>query len=335
MAQKGIFTQPTVDLELILLNLLNPPVLFFFLGLAAVILKSDLEIPQPIPRFLSLYLLFAIGIEGGVRLRESGLNTQVVLVLGASLAMATLVPLYVFPLLRRKLDTPNAAAIAATYGSISAVTFLTGVSFLERTGQTYSGYIVASMALMESPAIIVAVMLARHRESARQGARTISLPELLRDAFLNGSVFLLIGSLVIGALGGSAAEQAVGPFTHDIFRGMLAFFLLDMGIVAGKRIGNLREEGRHLIIFALVVPVVNALVGIGIAWLIGTGPGDALLFALLCGSASYIAVPAAMRLAIPQANPSLYVPMALGLTFPFNIVLGIPLYSALIAVIWR
>lgn len=324
-----------MDFELIYLNLLSPPVLFFFLGLAAVILKSDLEIPQPIPRFLSLYLLFSIGIEGGVRLRESGLTSEVVLVLGASLVMATLVPLYAFPLLRRRLTVANAAAIAATYGSISAVTFLTGVAFLERTGQTYSGYIVASMALMESPAIIVAVMLARHLGENRKSGHRIPPSELLRDAFLNGSVFLLVGSLVIGVLGGSAAEHAMGPFTRDIFRGMLAFFLLDMGIIAGNRIADLRAEGPYLIGFAIVFPVFNALLGIGIAWLIGTGPGDALLFALLCGSASYIAVPAAMRLAIPQANPSLYVPMALALTFPFNIVLGIPLYSALIDMIWR
>jgi len=324
-----------VDLELIVLNLLNPPVLFFFLGLAAVLLKSDLEIPQPIPRFLSLYLLFSIGIEGGMRLRESGLNTEVVLVLGASLGMASLVPLYGFPILRRKLDAPNAAAIAATYGSISAVTFLTGVAFLERTGQTYSGYIVASMALMESPAIIVAVMLARRAQAQGDKARRMPFAELGRDAFLNGSVFLLIGSLIIGILGGPGAEHGMTPFTRDIFRGMLAFFLLDMGIVAGKRIANLKAEGRFLIIFSIAFPMVNALVGIGIARLIGTGPGDALLFTLLCGSASYIAVPAAMRLAVPQANPSLYVPMALGLTFPFNIVLGIPLYSGLIDLIWR
>jgi hypothetical protein len=324
-----------VDLALILLNLLNPPVLFFFLGLAAVLLKSDLEIPQPIPRFLSLYLLFSIGIEGGVRLRESGLNAEAATVLGASVLMAALVPLLAFPLLRRKLDVPNAAAIAATYGSISAVTFLTGVAFLERTGQSYSGHLVASMALMESPAIMVAVMLARRARARESTRRRIPLGELAREAFLNGSVFLLIGSLVIGTLGGASAERAIGPFTRDIFRGMLAFFLLDMGIVAGKRIANLKDEGSFLIIFAIVFPVLNALAGVGIAWLIGTGPGDALLFALLCGSASYIAVPAAMRLAVPEANPSLYVPMALAVTFPLNIVLGIPLYSALIDVIWR
>ena len=324
-----------MDLDLILLNLLNPPVLFFFLGLAAVVVKSDLEIPPPIPRFLSLYLLFSIGIEGGLRLRESGLTTEVVLVLGTALVVAAAVPLYAFPLLRRKLDAANAAAIAATYGSISAVTFLTGVAFLERTGETYSGYIVAAMALMESPAIIVSVMLARRAHGRPDLLRRIPLGELLRDAFLNGSVFLLLGSLVIGVLGGSAAESALAPFTREIFRGMLAFFLLDMGIVAGKRIDDLKKEGRFLIIFAVAFPIFNALVGLGLAWLIGTSPGDALLFSLLCGSASYIAVPAAMRLAIPQANPSLYVPMALALTFPFNIVLGIPLYSALIDMIWR
>jgi uncharacterized protein len=321
-----------VNLSTLFQNFLNPPILFFFLGITAVLLHSDLDIPQPVPKFLSLYLLLSIGYEGGAHLRESGLTSGVVLVLAIAILMATIVPLYCYPLLRRRLDAPNAGAIAATYGSISAVTFITASAFLQRVGLSSSGHMVAAMALMESPAMVVGVLLvrkARHGEGA-----TVKWGTFLRDALLNGSVFLLMGSLVIGAAAGESGWAAVKPFTKEIFKGMLAFFLLDMGILAAKRLNDLRSHGTFLVGFALGIPILNAALGMAVGALIGLSEGDALLFTMLCGSASYIAVPAAMRLAVPEANPSLYVPMSLAITFPFNIIIGIPLYASIIHMLW-
>ena len=321
-----------MDLSTILQNFLNPQILFFFLGVSAVLVRSDLDIPQPIPKFLSLYLLLSIGYEGGAQLQKSGLTGDVVLVLGAALVMASVTPLYAYAILRRRLDPPNAGAIAATYGSISAVTYITAAAFLQRLDIPSSGYMVAAMALMESPAMIVGVFLVRHAQ--RGSGSPQNWAPFLRDALLNGSVFLLMGSLVIGALAGDAGYASVRPFTKEIFKGMLAFFLLDMGILAAKRLSDLRSHGAYLVGFALVLPVVNGALGIAIAALIGLGQGDALLFTILCGSASYIAVPAAMRLAVPEANPSLYVPMSLAITFPFNIIVGIPMYASIIHALW-
>jgi hypothetical protein len=321
-----------MDLSSVLQNLLNPQILFFFLGVFSVLLRSDLDIPQPIPKFLSLYLLLSIGYEGGAHLHQSGLTGHVVMVLGAALLMAAVTPLYAYAILRRKLDPPNAGAIAATYGSISAVTYITAVSFLHRLEIPSSGYMVAAMALMESPAMIVGVFLVRQAQRSRGGPQ--SWGPFLRDALLNGSVFLLIGSLLIGALAGDAGYESVKPFTKEIFKGMLAFFLLDMGILAAKRLSDLRSHGAFLVGFAIVIPIVNGVLGMGVSWLLGLGQGDALLFTILCGSASYIAVPAAMRLAVPEANPSLYVPMSLAVTFPFNIVVGIPMYASIIHALW-
>ena len=322
-----------MDFNLLTSNFLNPPILFFFLGLAAVFVKSDLEIPAPIPKILSLYLLFAIGFKGGVGLAASGLQTQIVVVLAAAVLMATVVPLYAFFVLRRKLPVADSAAIAATYGSISAVTFITAAALLEKLGIAYGGYMVAAMALMESPAIIVAVLLYRLRSVDKNGA-SFSWKELWRDAFFNGSVFLIMGSLVIGALSGDAGAKVLKPFTNDIFVGVLCFFLLDMGIVAAKRLGDLRRAGAFLTAFAILLPLVNAALAIPLAYVIGLSEGDAFMFTILCASASYIAVPAAMRLSIPEANPSLYVPMSLAITFPFNIIAGMPLYLAIINRIW-
>ena len=323
-----------MDANLVVYNLLNPPILFFFLGMLAVFVKSDLEIPQPLPKFFSLYLLFAIGFRGGVELHNSGVNFEVGLSLFAAILMASLVPVYAFFILRLKLDLHDAAAIAATYGSISAVTFITASSFLQRLGLDFGGHLVAAMALMESPAIIIGVLL--YRFFATDGSNgDFSWPELFRDAFFNGSVLLIMGSLLIGVLTGETGGQALKPFSEDIFKGMLAFFLLDMGLVAAKRIRDLRKAGAFLTAFAILIPVVNAMAGILLAKLLGMPRGDALMFSVLCASASYIAVPAAMRLAIPEANPSLYVPMALAITFPFNIIVGLPLYLYIINWMWR
>ncbi len=339
-----------MDSSLILSNVLNPPVLFFFIGLIAVFAKSDLEIPQPIPKLFSLYLLFAIGFKGGHELHESGLTTEVASALIAAVVVAAVVPIYSFFILRLKLDVYNAAAIAATYGSISAVTFVTAGSFLERVGVDYGGYMVAALALMESPAIIVGLLLVRvfvsraesnsieagnHETGSNETEKAdFNWGEVLRESFLNGSVFLLIGSLLVGLVTSQKGWDNLQPFTGDMFYGILTFFLLDMGLVAARRMQDLRKGGSFLISFAVFMPVFNALVGIGIAGLLRLAPGDALLFAVLCASASYIAVPAAMRMTVPEANPSLYISMALAITFPFNIIIGIPIYFQIIQRFW-
>lgn len=327
-----------MDFSVALDNFLSPPILFFFLGLLAVLVRSDLEIPQPITKFLSLYLMLAIGFRGGVELGHSDPGASIALTLAAAIAMAALVPVYCFWILRRRLDVYNAAAIAATYGSISAVTFVTATAFLDRAGIPYGGYMVAAMALMESPAIVVAVILAR-LSLRRSGGPAVDAGEtdpnggwghLLRDAFFNSSVFLILGSLLVGLITGERGQAALAPFTNGLFSGILCFFLLDMGIVAARRLKDLRASGGFLLGFALLVPLLNGLLGVALAQLLGLGTGDALLFTILCASASYIAVPAAMRLALPEANPGLSLPLALAVTFPLNITLGLPLYLALI-----
>jgi hypothetical protein len=322
-----------MDVSLILSNILNPPVLFFFLGMTAIFVKSDLEIPPPIPKLFSLYLLFAIGFKGGVELAKSGVDLEVGLTMLAAIVMACAVPVYTFFILRLKLDPYNAAAIAATYGSISAVTFITASSFLQQLGIDFDGYMVAALALMESPAIIVGLILV-NLTAERDGDREFAWSEVLQEAFLNGSVFLLVGSLLIGLLTGEHGWQILSPFTQDMFYGVLTFFLLDMGLVAAKRIKDLEKTGAFLISFAILIPIMNAAIGLLIARLINMPPGDALLFSVLCASASYIAVPAAMRLTVPEANPSLYISSALAVTFPFNIIVGIPLYLYGINLLW-
>ncbi|MFB2878523.1 sodium-dependent bicarbonate transport family permease [Floridanema aerugineum] len=322
-----------MDSSLILSNILNPPVLFFFLGMLAVFVKSDLEIPQPLPKLFSLYLLLAIGFKGGYEIDESGINPEIALTLIAAILMACGIPIYSFFILRTKLDSYNAAAIAATYGSISAVTFITASSFLTQLGITFGGHMVAALALMESPAIIVGLILVR-MFSKKDSDGKFAWGEVLREAFLNSSVFLLVGSLIIGILTGPKGWEKLEPFTQHIFYGVLSFFLLDMGLVAAKRIKDLSKTGSFLIGFGVFLPVFNAILGILIGKLLGISQGNALLFAVLCASASYIAVPAAMRMTVPQANPSLYVSMALAITFPFNIIVGIPLYMEMIKRLW-
>jgi hypothetical protein len=314
-----------MEFSLILSNILNPPVLFFFVGMAAIWLKSDLEIPQPLPKMFSLYLLFAIGFKGGHEIVKSGLSWDIGITLLAAIAMACLVPIYSFFILRLKLDIYNAAAIAATYGSISAVTFITASALLTKLELGFGGHMVAALALMESPAIVVGIFLVR-----------LSVPwtEVLREACLNGSVFLLVSSLIIGLLTGENGWGKIKPFSDDLFYGILCFFLLDMGLIAARRINDLKQAGPFVIGFSLLMPVLNAVIGIGLAKLLGMSVGNALLFTVLCASASYIAVPAAMRMSVPEANPSLYISMALALTFPFNIIIGIPIYLQVIQRLW-
>jgi hypothetical protein len=321
-----------VDPRLLLDSLLTPPILFFALGVFAAVVGSDLEVPQPIAKFLSLYLLFAIGMHGGHALHESGFTWVVLAALAASMVMAVVVPFVAFFVLRLRLGVHDAAAVAATYGSISAVTFVTAGTFLATLGVPWGGHMVAAMALMESPAIVIGVVL--HRWFGGAGGERLDVGELLRETAFNGSVVLILGSLVIGFVTGSKGWAAVGPFADGIFKGMLSFFLLDLGLLAARRLGDLRSAGAFLPAFAIVTPLVSAGLAIALGRAIGLAAGDAIMFAVLCASASYIAVPAAMRLAIPKAIPSLYVAMALALTFPFNILVGIPLYTFVVRAWW-
>lgn len=326
-----------MDINTILDNFMHPPVLFFFLGLFAVAVKSDLEIPPQIGKFLSIYLLFDIGIKGGEELFHSGFTSTVATVMFVCVLASFLIPFIVYPILKRKLNIYNAGAIAATYGSISAVTFATATAFLEVQNIKFGGYMVAGMAMMESPAIVAGLLLIRNKTKKDNSTDEYSnsWKETLHEAVFNGSVLLLIGSLVIGLLSGTAGEEELRPFVSDIFKGMLSLYMLDMGLIAGRRMGELKKSGTFLTLFGLLYPPIAGLIGILVAWLIGLAPGDALLLTILFGSASYIAVPAAMRMSVPQANMSLVLPMALGITFTFNITLGIPLYYSIIQAIWN
>ena len=313
-----------MDLSLIH-NLIDPAILFFFFGLFAAGIRSNLEIPAPIAKFFSLYLLVAIGFKGGVALSASGFTTTALLGIGAALLMAVLVPAYSFLILRNRTNPYNAAAVAATYGSISAVTFIAAQQYL-----------------------IMAVLLAtlvRKKEAQAQlspsvGAAAVkpnqafSLKEVLHEAFTDGAHLLLIGSLLIGYITGDTGKQMMAPFTAEIFKGILAFFLLEMGLLVARQLRESRNLGSFLVSFALIMPMVNATIAIGLAHMLGMSQGDALLLAVLAASGSYIVVPAICRYAIPEAKPGVYFSMSLAFTFPFNIVIGIPLYYAAINMIW-
>ncbi|MFT6288057.1 MAG: hypothetical protein ACJAYC_002020 [Halieaceae bacterium] len=321
-------------------NLSSPPLLFFFLGVLAVVVRSDLDIPGQIAKFMSLYLLFAIGFKGGVALAESDLDSTVWLSLGAAVLLSAAIPVYSFLILRRRLSVADAAATAATYGSVSAVTFITATSYLTQQGEPWNGYMVAAMALMESPAIILGLLLySRYREGGEDAETSVGWSELLREACLNGSVFLILGSMIIGWITGPAGMEQLYPVVSDLFLGILCLFLLDMGIVAARRLRDLGRSGdRHtggaaplayMVTMALIFPVINATLGLLTGTLLELGVGDMVLLTVLAASASYIAVPAAMRLALPEANPSVYLPMSLAITFPFNLLIGIPVYHYL------
>lgn len=336
-----------MDASLIINNFLSPPILFFFLGMLAIFVHSDLDIPQPLAKFFSLYLLMSIGYRGGAELAHSGMTWEVATAMGAAILMSIIVPIYTFFILTRQLKmvVHDAAAIAATYGSVSAVTFVTATAFLQKLEIPFGGHMVAALALMESPAIIIGVLLYRLFTARNPNKDTLadqnpangelSWSELMRDAVFNASVFLILGSLVIGLIsGGGPGEKALEPFLKDLFRGVLCFFLLDMGLVAARRLKDLRKAGASLAAFAILIPLINAILATAVAKMIGMSLGDALLFVMLCASASYIAVPAAVRLSIPDANPSLYVPMSLAITFPFNIIVGLPLYLSTLKLFW-
>ena len=320
-------------------NFLDPAILFFVLGITAGALKSNLEIPPQISRFLSLYLLMALGLKGGFALAKSGLTIEVAVSLSCALLLAVVIPLAGYNLLRRFLNGYDAAAVAATYGSVSAVTFITAVQYLDNQGIAFGGHMAAAMALMESPAIVLAVVLAnvqRKRDAAAVGQTNsssqsgMSLKRLLHESLTDGTPLLLMGAMAVGMLTGDTGKTAMQPFTGDLFKGMLAFFLLDMGLLAARNVGGLKGKSAWLLAYALLGPLVHASAALLLGMLFGMSPGNTILLMVLAGSASYIAVPAVVRQAIPEANTSVYFGMSLGLTFPFNILIGIPLYAYMV-----
>ena len=309
-------------------KLLDPSILFFIFGLLAGALRSNLEIPPAISRFLSLYLLMALGLKGGFALAQSGLTAEVAQSLACALLLAAVVPGIGYLVLRRWLNGFDAAAVAATYGSVSAVTFITAVQYTESHGLAPGGHMAAAMALMESPAIVMAVVLAnrvRHRQGT--AAQATPLRKVLHESLTDGAQLLLLGAMVVGLLTGEAGQRAMQPFSVDLFKGMLAFFLLDMGLLAARSAGALRKVSPWLIAYALLGPLVHAALALGLAAAVGLSAGNGALLMVLAASASYIAVPAVLRQAVPEAQPALYFGLSLGLTFPFNILLGIPLYA--------
>lgn len=312
-------------------NFLSPLVLYFALGVAAGWAKSDLAIPEPISKGLSLYLMLAIGFKGGVALTASGTGSIVFVALAMAVFLSLMLPVIAFWLLRTvtNLDTPNAAAIAAHYGSVSIVTFVAATSFLELRGVKYEGVLVAMLAAMETPAIITGLFLARSAIArSSDGPAPLMSRLVLRQILLCGSVVLLVGSFLIGWTTGAAGMTVMAPLLIDPFQAVLAIFLLDMGLLVGRRVGDFGKVGRQLALFGLYMPLIGAAIGTAAAYAIGFSEGGITLVAVLAASASYIVVPAAMRLSLPQANPAIYVTLSLAVTFPFNLAVGIPLYYA-------
>ena len=320
-----------MNLNLLLDNLTNPALLFFLLGIIAVKLKSDLEIPPNSSKFISLYLLFSIGFKGGQELAHSHFKLELVWSILFGIIIALVIPIYTYFLLRRKFNVYDSGAIAAAYGSVSAVTFVTAASFLEIQHMSFSGHMVAVMALMEAPAIIVGVILIRLFDTKKEINTSIS--SILRHSFTNGSVLLILGSLIIGLLASDEQAMGIKPFTNDLFKGFLAIFLLDMGIVSGKKINDFLKSGWFAVLFALIIPLVNGCLVAIISQFITNDIGNRFMLSILAASASYIAVPAAMKIAVPKANPGVFLPMALAITFPLNITLGLPLYLSIIQLI--
>ena len=317
-----------MNLSLLIENLTNPALLFLLLGIIAVRLKSDLEIPPNSSKFISLYLLFSIGFKGGQELAHSEFSSEIIWAILFGLLVSILIPFYTFFILKRKLSTENAGAIAAAYGSISAVTFVTAVSFLETFNIKFSGYLVAVMALMEAPAIIIGFLLIKSYSKTKQ--TTSSFKEIIKHALTNGSVLLIVGSLIIGLLASDKQALGIKPFTTDLFKGFLAIFLLDMGIISGRKLNDFFKSGWFTLAFAILIPLVNGSMVAIVSQFITHDIGNRFILATLAASASYIAVPAAMKIAVPKANPGLYLPMALAVTFPVNITIGLPLYLSVV-----
>jgi uncharacterized protein len=315
----------TEILQLAADNLLSPIILCFVLGLAAALARSDLSVPEAAAKALSIYLLFAIGFKGGASVADHGLDGRLLASIGAGLVLSFGLPFIAFGLLRvmTNFSRIDAAAVAAHYGSISIVTFVAATSVLDGRMISSEGYMVAVAAAMEAPAILSALWL------VSRGGQGQSEPGLMREILLNGSIVLLVGSFIIGAVTGAEGLERISSFIVSPFQGVLCLFLLDMGLVAGR---GLREQrgtlGPGAILFGILMPLTSSVLGLGLGLLVGLSTGGVALMMVLAASASYIAVPAAMRVALPEANPSIYLTLSLGVTFPFNLTLGIPIYIA-------
>lgn len=307
-------------------NLLSPSVLFFALGIVAALVKSDLKFPESLYTTLTIYLLLAIGFKGGVAVSEAGLGVVWRPAL-AAMILGALIPLWTYPVLRfgGKLSIPDAAAISAHYGSVSAVTFIAATNYLKAVNQSYESFATVFLALMESPAILVGVVLGK-LASSRGKPELRALKSAVHEAIFGRSIFLLVGALIVGALCGKPGMLSVEAFFVTPFQGVLALFLLEMGMVAGRRLEDLKKVGGFLLAFGVLMPLVNGCVGVYLGRLTGLELGGATLLGVLAASASYIAAPAAIRMSLPEANPTLYLTSSLAITFPFNVTLGIPIY---------
>ncbi len=314
--------------------LLDPAILFFVFGVLAGALKSNLEIPPAISKFFSLYLLMALGLKGGFAMAESGFNMSIAISLGAAVAMAFLVPTLGYALLKNRISKFAAAAVAASYGSVSAVTFVTAMQFLESSGLMVGGHMAVAMVIMESPAIIMAVLLAnsiRHK-AAMEGTsdlttKSVPLGKILHESFTDGAHLLLLGAMAVGMISGESGKAMMQPFSGDLFKGMLAFFLLDMGMMVARNFTQAKSASLLLIAYAAIGPFVHASIALGLAMALNLPVADGALLMILSASASYIVVPAVLRYAIPEANPSIYFGLSLGVTFPINILVGISIYT--------
>jgi len=312
-------------------NLTSPMILFFILGIIGAVVKSDLSIPEPITKTLSIYLLMAIGFKGGAELAVTGITAVIVWAAGAALALGLVSPTIAFVLLRKlgRLDPINAGAIAAHYGSCSAVTFFAAIAFLERIGVPYDGFMVAIMALMESPAIFMSLLLVRWslRENSGKGKQVMG--GIVKETMVNQSIFVLFGSFLVGYATGQRGAEMTAPFFVVPFFGVLCLFLMEIGILTGNRIGDFKKVGVRLAALAILIPIISAIMGAFSGAFIGLGIGSTFLLMVLTASASYIVAPAAIRLALPTANPAYYITMSLGITFPLIILVGLPLYYSL------
>lgn len=318
-----------MNFNLLLENLTNPALLFFVLGIVAVYLKSDLEIPSNSSKFISLYLLFAIGFKGGQELSHETFTTEIGWSMIFGVFISLFIPLYTFFILKSKLNVYDAGAIAAAYGSVSAVTFVTAVSYLEAQQLALHGHMVAIMALMESPAIIIGLLLISifNKDKA---TTTINKSAVIKHSFTNGSVLLILGSLIIGYIANAKQAEGIKPFTNDLFKGFLAIFLLDMGVTSGKKLKSFFSFGWFPVLFAIFIPLINGSIIAVLSSLVTSDSTNRFMFAILAASASYIAVPAAMKISVPKANPGLFLPMALAVTFPVNITIGMPIYFLIV-----
>ncbi|MBX7181282.1 MAG: sodium-dependent bicarbonate transport family permease [Bacteroidia bacterium] len=317
-----------MNFQLLSDNLTNPALLFFVLGIIAVYLRSDLEIPSNSSKFISIYLLFSIGFKGGQELSHETIDREILYCFILGLSSSILIPYYTFYLLKTKLKLHDAGAIAASYGSVSAVTFVTASAYLEGLGQHLEGHMVAVMALMESPAIIVGLLMVS-LYSKQENEVNNNKSKTLSHAMTNGSVLLIIGSLLIGFITTTKHAEGIKPFTNDIFKGFLAIFLLDMGIMSGRKLNSMFSYGSFPLLFALIIPLLNGCLMAYLANYFVESIANRFILAVLAASASYIAVPAAMKIANPKADPGLYLPMPLALTFPMNITLGFPIYYSI------